>query len=312
MYFPYLRGRQYELLALRELLNDGLLSHNIVPIIEPVKVASTILTTIKAFNTNGRELIVVRTPRVGSFISDGRKEKNVDTFNKIIDLLKEDNICSGIILKNSSSRTVENLKSKGITKEKVAAFCFESDKIELMLQLFSDFAPKYSVIPYSPTFRRVRIGKRVMIEDKFKKRPRNTDYLDCEDEFFSDDHLYYLEDGYVGFSDYSIVGEEYLDSGFAPYAVAIHIVYFDENKNLRVHHFVSDSNDDISDPANKFYEALTKLVEWNKTKNLNTKAINTFLEMYESQTYPGLGVVKKLSIMHHIELMGHYLDEVVK
>ena len=75
---------------------------------------------------------------------------------------------------------------------------------------------------------------------------------------------------------------------------------------------MSDSNDDISDPANKFYEALTKLVEWNKTKNLNTKAINTFLEMYESQTYPGLGVVKKLSIMHHIELMGHYLDEVVK
>lgn len=194
----------------------------------------------------------------------------------------------------------------------MAAFCFESDRIELLLSLFEDSVPKYSIIPYSPAFRRVRNGKRVMIEDKFKKMPRNTDYLDCEDEFFSDDHLYFEDDGYAGFSDYSIVGEEYLESGFAPYAVAIHIVYFDDNQNLRVHHFVSDTNDDISDPAHKFYEALSKLVEWNNTKKLNTKAIQTFLEMHESQSYPGLGVVKKLSIMHHIELMGNYLDEVHK
>lgn len=50
MYFPYLRGRQYELLALRDLLNEDLLSPYVIPIIEPVKVASTILTTINAFN----------------------------------------------------------------------------------------------------------------------------------------------------------------------------------------------------------------------------------------------------------------------
>ncbi len=36
MYFPYVRGRQYELLALRELASQNLLSAKIVPIIEPV------------------------------------------------------------------------------------------------------------------------------------------------------------------------------------------------------------------------------------------------------------------------------------
>lgn len=38
MYFPYFRGRQYELLALKELATKKLISSAIVPIIEPVKI----------------------------------------------------------------------------------------------------------------------------------------------------------------------------------------------------------------------------------------------------------------------------------
>ena len=41
MYFPILRGRQFELLALRECVNKSLLSNKIIPIVEPVKVSST-------------------------------------------------------------------------------------------------------------------------------------------------------------------------------------------------------------------------------------------------------------------------------
>ena len=117
---------------------------------------------------------------------------------------------------------------------------------------------------------------------------------------------------YKGFSDYSVVGEEYSETGFAPYAVAIHIVYFDEKNVLRIAHFVSDSNDDISDPARKFAEAVEKLVEWNKTMKLDTVGIREFEAAYHNKTYPGLGVVKKYSIMHHLELMSKYLDGVAK
>ena len=113
----------------------------------------------------------------------------------------------------------------------------------------------------------------------------------------------------MGFADYSVVGEEYNETGFAPYAVAIHIVYFDTDESLRVKHFVSDSNDDISDPAGKFQEALSKLVEWNKKKQLDTVAMKEFEDLYRREAYPGLGTVKKLSIMHHLELIGRYLDE---
>lgn len=47
MYLPYLRGRQNELLCLRELVDNNLLSSHIVPIIEPVRYSSTLFSTIK-------------------------------------------------------------------------------------------------------------------------------------------------------------------------------------------------------------------------------------------------------------------------
>ena len=226
--------------------------------------------------------------------------------------MTSDNAYAGLIITSKSIEDVRRLFEKGVQYDKMIALCLNSDEIENLELAFRDNNPKYSIIPYSPAFRRVRKGERVMIDDKFNKLPRNNDYLDCEDEFFSDDHIYCYDDGYKGFSDYSIVGKEYFESGFAPYAVAIHIVYptAEQGKPLRIHHFVSDSNNDISDPANKFYEALTKLVEWNKDKKLDTLAMQKFEEMYKNETYPGLGVVKELSIMHHIELMGRILNEV--
>ncbi|MGT0243649.1 sce7725 family protein [Staphylococcus aureus] len=49
-----------------------------------------------------------------------------------------------------------------------------------------------------------------------------------------------------------------VNGGFSPLAIAIHIVYFDEANELRVKHFVSDSNNDRLNPAKKFFEAVDK------------------------------------------------------
>jgi hypothetical protein len=149
-----------------------------------------------------------------------------------------------------------------------------------------------------------------MFEDKFKKQEKNADYLKQEDEFYSDDHIYFSEEGFVGFGDYSIIGNEYVESGFAPYAVAIHIIYFAEDDMLRVRHFVSDSNDDIYDVAGKFHEAVIKFKKWydaGQSMQL-TSALSTLLTYAENGYYPGLPTIKKLSIMHHLELVGKYLD----
>ena len=59
MYFPYLRGRQFELIALRELLEGKRISEKVIPIIEPVKPSSTLLKTLETFVKNDREIVVM-------------------------------------------------------------------------------------------------------------------------------------------------------------------------------------------------------------------------------------------------------------
>ncbi len=308
MYYPFLRGRQNELLAIRELLKCSKLSKKIIPVIEPVKLSATLVSVIEEFSNAGHPLILIRNPKVGAFFSDSKNSKNARYKERLTELLTSATSCikRGLYVDDSSPEKVASLKKRSIQPENVIAICLHPDLIKHYEKSFSDFKVK-TMLPYAPTFRRIR-GEKILTENKFNKRPRNVEYLESDDEFFSDDHLYFSE-GYVGFSDYSIIGDEYTESGFAPYAVAIHIVYFDKENILRIHHFVSDNNDDISDPAGKFYEALTKLHEWNKIHKLNTIAIQQFEKIYEEQSYPGLGFIKKLSIMHHLELMSRFMDE---
>ena len=55
MYYPYLRGKQFDLLALKgKFWNRGLLSTKIQPIIEPVRDSATLKNVIELFQ---KELI---------------------------------------------------------------------------------------------------------------------------------------------------------------------------------------------------------------------------------------------------------------
>lgn len=148
------------------------------------------------------------------------------------------------------------------------------------------------------------------MEDVYNKARRNIDYINKPDEFFSKNHLIYDKRGYQGFSDYSVVGDVYEETGFAPLAIAIHIVYFDKKKVLRIHHFVSDSNENISDPARKFEEAMEKLIKWDGLVNVKqTNGLSNLISYYKQGRFPGLGVIKKYSLMHHIELIGDFLEK---
>lgn len=306
MYFPYLRGRQFELIALRELVEKGVLSSRITPIIEPVKLSSTLVKTIEAYGENSKQLAIITNPKVGSFSSDAKEEKNQKLKESLSASLKENNNILYMYLLRPSSKPEKFIAKHA---DSMGTICNDKDAIPVYETNFSETDVKFNLIPDESGFRRKVRKNRVLLADKFNKQERNNDYMEIDDEPFSEDHLYYSEDGYVGFADYSVVGEEYNETGFAPYAVAIHIVYFDTDESLRVKHFVSDSNDDISDPAGKFQEALSKLVEWNEEKKLDTVAMKEFEDLYRREAYPGLGTVKKLSIMHHLELIGRYLDK---
>ena len=312
MYYPYVRGRQYELLALRELVVSGRLSEHITPIIEPVKLSSTLSKTMDEFVKNKRKICIICNPAVGSFNEDMNRDKNDINRIKFFENLRKDEIIKSHIIRKNSTVTLSNWEEK-LKVKKTDWYVINTNREYLAnySEIFNEGLPKMSFIPDESIFKRKVRSNRALIEDRFNKCERNSDYAKNTDEFFSEDHLFYNEDGFEGFSDFSVIGGDYLESGFAPYAVAIHIVYFDEDKSLRVAHFVSESNSDIQNPAGKFYEAVKKLNQWVTENNIQpTPSLQVFLDHYNNETYPGLGSVKKLSLMHHLELIGQFLDGV--
>ncbi len=316
MYFPYLRGRQYELLALRELVANQLLSDKVIPVVEPVKLSPTIVNVMAEFISEQHPIAIIRNPLVGTFISDWMdvqdQSKEAGYKQRFSEQFDDPNIIKSIIMQRNSKALLDYWQRQGVNKSDLLVINTDRDYLDLYGDEFGINVPRFVLMPDESAFRRKVRHHKVLLDDKFEKQDRNADYQDKADEFFSDDHLYYQEEGFVGFSDYSVVGNEYLEAGFAPYAVAIHIVYFAEDKTLRVKHFVSESNEDISNPALKFYEAVSKLYNWYNSDPHPvemTQGLKMFLQHYELQSYPGLGTVKKLSIMHHIELMGRYLDK---
>lgn len=305
MYFPYLRGRQYELLAIRDLLDKGLLSEDIVPLIEPVKLSSTFVNALSSFESKGHKIAIITNPSVGKFDLEYSMDSRLA--QQAAELFESS---QSLLFAKFISTEARQSFFEDWTQNNIIAICKNQDDfLDYMKQFGNGNDIAYTLIPDSRRIQSRILSNKIKLEDKFQKQLRNQDYLNLEDEFFSDDHIYYKDDGYQGFSDYSIVGDDYSESGFAPYAVAIHIVYFDEDKNMRVRHFVSNSNFDPTNPAGKFSEALGKMIAWLDSVDVfETFAINQFRKFYETETYPGLGVVKKLSIMHHLELISRYFD----
>lgn len=319
MYFPYLRGRQNELLCLRELLQEDKLYEKVIPIIEPVRFNSTFLTTVQKFIDANRKIVIIRNPKVGSF------EEDLKIFQKNItdqtDIAKQEKL-EKILADYKSMLREPNVISAYLCNKKIISDCINGDLtvgdkvlINLSNETFYSYedyqdklVAKYTLIPNND-FKEVVESDAVILEDVFNKAKRNTDYLISPDEIFSRRHLNYSQNGYVGFSDYSIVGDSYEENGFAPLAVAIHILYIGEKKELRVHHFVSESNENISDPGRKFAEAMKKLEEWPKYNSIpETLGLEKLMNFYKTGRFPGLGVVKKCSLMHHLELIGKELE----
>lgn len=291
-YYPYLRGKQFELLAIQDLLKKGLLSRAICPIIEPIKLTTTFKNTIKLFDDNDYPLYIIENPKVGSLKDNGAISisKYTAVLNNNIDSDTYD---------ISGSLKMEIFNDRASWKNDL-----DSDDSHEYLKVIED--------DKLPAIRKFNSKKLIALTDRFLKEDKNADYTETP-EIFSTDFIDY-KDNFIGFSDYSIVGKEYNESGFAPRAVAIHIVYINENNELWIRHFVSNTNGDITNTAGKFREALDKLVDWynnlsDKMKKINrTDGMEEFLSIYNNNSYPGLGYVKKLSIKHHLEVVGKLLD----
>lgn len=315
MYFPFLRGKQFELIALREAASFIKGNGVIKPIIEPVKKkSSTYSKTLEILQTQNINFTVVINPSVGDIIGD------IDyVCENLLPSNGYENFQIGIIIRSETNMDSisKKLKEIGISDLPIVLILgtILDESFGKLISFIGNHNINYIFTSPQMSGRRKVIRELrkvndnlVFISDPFIKQLRNKDYSRDTDEFYSDEHLYYKDDGYVGYSDFLTVGKGYSEAGFSPYAVAIHLTYTNKEHEFRVRHFVSDSNEDISDVAGKFEEALDKLVPFINEEELDTKACQEYRKLSEASKYPGLGTVKKLSILHHLELVHNFFS----
>src|SRR5699024_9517465 len=223
-----------------------------IPIIEPVKPTSTLVKTIDLFLQKERDLAFIHNPQVGSYEIELLSLKETELKNKLLNITKEEFILPMHIMNKDSLIDIKKITDLGTNKEDMIVLINNSDDLQLFTEIWKESMPRFILISDNSEFRRAFSKNKVLCADHFPKEERNADYLSHVDRPFSTDHLFFSKENYEGFSDFSIVGNHFSESGFAPYAVIIHIVYFDSDNKLRIRHFGSDSNDDFYDPAGKF------------------------------------------------------------
>lgn len=314
MYCPYLRGKQFELLALREFSSACPGNEKIVPIIEPVKQQlSGLNMAVGAMLKNRMKFAVVLNPQDGDFkhISDN------DVLKELLELNRKNGAwIPAYIYGNKGMDVLKHAEDNGL-EQIMVVFPNVDTNNESQMAFISNERVKYVVagnLRMSRTTKKILKGlskEVISLEDCFESKVRNADYADNPDELFSEDFAFYKEDGLYGFSDYTPMAKEYAEGGMLPYAIAIHLTYQKSDSQIFVHHFVSDNNFDQSNIRGKFHEAAVKIAPFYEAGGYpQTPAVEELISKAQSSDgYPGLGYIKKLSIKNHLELINRILPE---
>ncbi|MDP3433542.1 MAG: sce7725 family protein [Bacteroidota bacterium] len=310
MYYPYLRGKQFELLALREFAEKYSDDCKVFPIIEPVKSSfNSMKIALKKLNEKNVPYALILNPQNGDLI--GKAET---ILNELDELLSDtDKWTPAYIVNTNAKGIINHIQTKGY--QQVMLIC--QDSVDSNNQDFKELlempeVKKVIFVDNNRSFKRElgRLRKEIIrIDDNFKPQKRNSDYCDIAEEKFSEEVFYYREDGFDGFTDYTVLSSTYIEGGMLPYALAIHLTYRKNDKEVWVRHFVSVTNDDNTNIHKKFREAVEKAVTFFESIPYSNESIAELTGYFRRDQYPGLGVLKKISIKNHLELMNSILSQ---
>ena len=308
MYYPYFRGKQFELITIRETANL-LAESNFVPIIEPVRADRRQLErTLEAMRDAEAATIVIVNPHYGradsAEIGDLVEDFVESGTSPGILLRSETSLQQAVDLYEGDADREPTLIHDGFRDGRALAEALGDDVVKEMRHVFIDSS-------VGRIYRRHFPGAiRVLVRDGFKRRTRNRDHPPVEQ--FSDLHITHGDEGMTGFGDFLVVGDDYSDGGGPAYTVAIHLTFIDRDQEdeMFIYHFLSHRQDTMADPAGKFGEALEAMIkklDEPDSKVLETSAVQEFRRLYQDDHFPGLGYVKKLSMKHHLETLADYL-----
>lgn len=276
-YYPLIRGRQYDLLALIAALDAGL-SANIVPVVEPVKDIAGLPRVVAAFAKAQHPLLIVQNPQVGQY-----------------GLLKTPKY----VLPDPLPAPVQFARYFDGTDTPAAVVIAQSAAQVALL------APdQFAVVPNTAVVRAAGHAPAIYLEDHYPTRAQTQDY------YFLQDELYQYPKRFlpgVGTADYPLATAEYDEHGYPQRAIALHLLHVDAGC-LRVRHFVSVNNDDYSNPGAKFFETLAPLRAWLTVHpDAATPATTELLALGARHHFPGLGTIRKLELMHWLTVYDRWL-----
>lgn len=314
MYFPYLRGKQFELKALKDFFTENPDERFIVPIIEPVNQSyRALVSTVESLRKEKRHYAIIMNPQEGDFkhktIKFSLPAENPDLFVPATDWIPAF-LCGG----EADDLVINALDCNRYTNVMLVFQSGINLDNELTQRLITHSSVEYIVVYFhmtpSPRIKKALtgIGKRIVyMEDCFKAKKRNADYAVQTDEPFSSLFSFYQEEGYYGFSDYTALSSEVIDGGMLPYALAIHMTYKKSEDEIYIHHFVSDSNYDQTNIRGKFQEAAMKIRPFYEDGRYHiTLSVKELIERAEAPDgFPNLGYLKKLSVKNHLELISY-------
>ncbi len=305
MYFPVIRGKQFDVLALRHVAAALAAAGNVRPIVEPVRDQWNNLTTIA---DAGVSMAVVVNPQDGDYspLRQGGPPDPVPA--------------SGVALYAHANVTEAMIIAEATAAAQVAAFVASTpdrrvflvesvpryrtpDPIAVALASNPDYyAIRRSAVPASTT-----PAMNVDIQDHFNRADTNVNYP--FDEFYTTRHMTIVGDpNFDHFGDYLVQGEDYNDAGGGRARnVALHHVYMNGpmQSELRVRHYVSAQHPDI---GTMWHDALTQLVA--DLPNLaalsplnETATCDEYRGLLATGNYPGLGKMKEYAFRHLLLLM---------
>lgn len=285
MYYPYFRGKQFDLLALTTLLIDQRLSKKIVPIIEPVKNSATFKKFLIEIQKRKHPFFIVQNPQAGDFLT-----------------------LTGAEYLDSLSAPKASIIDQPIETFQHSSELFIAERAAPILE--SDWQNNQIPVLIPEEFRLLQKiqGPKILSQDVYTRLPRSEFYQECPDELFSTTHLTFRKRGFDGFSDFSIDSRIYYEHSYPSKYLSFHLVYF-EKEVLRIHHFLA-TNEELSQKE-QFFDLMEQLLCWKEQLcgGETTLGFTLLLDAFSAEKFPGMGVMRKAAVMHHMELMSRYLEK---
>ena len=308
MYFPYLYGRQSELLALRDVSAELARWGNVVPVVEPVKDDSgDLIRCLNQLKSANAKLFLIVNPSHGRFQEDellaqwtADTEDHVADSDLTIPTFQISGPADGVSSLDSFIAQFAG-RPVGIVvrSSDISAVDLEQRVRDLDATVFVHASANPRTY-----LRTLPADKVVEVVSSFNSQGRNADYFGTE--WFTNGHLEFTEDGRPGFSDFALLPNSFKEGGGQAAAVAVHLSYVNhsDGASIWVEHYVSDSTEiGDGDTAKKMSEAIAKIhadSSANPAKYESTIGLTKFLSQHADESPTGLATSKRQQLAHHL------------